>query len=509
MIDMPVERTASEHQSTSSGPAPLDFHKWDMAAGTEPVPAFKNQRGPAYRYKNRRALNILALVLGDMVAFFLALGCSILIEILSGHVPVISPWVFLLLPLWCAGAYLIELLPGWGLGSVEELRRIAILFLITFGVFTTLLILSDKADTVSRPLVTLLFAFGLFTVPACRIRVKRILLALGYWGIPVSVYGAGEMGSRLVRLLERERGLGYKPVALFDDDPYMIGKKVGSLRVSGITRGIHPDAFAAILAIPGIDRTRLVRMLDGPLSCYPTVLVIPDLIGAPSLWIAPRDFSGTMALELASNLPRPAEKFLKRFSELLVVLLLTSAWLPLCLLATVFIWLEDRHCPFFVQERVGKDGRIFQMYKLRTMVPDAEDILSRWLENDTTLQNEWLACHKLRHDDRITRVGKILRRFSIDELPQLVNVMRGEMSLVGPRPLPQYHHDKLSHDARLLRERIRPGITGLWQISGRSEAGIERMEEYDVHYVRNWSLWLDAIILVRTFRSVIEGKGAF
>ena len=143
------------------------------------------------------------------------------------------------------------------------------------------------------------------------------------------------------------------------------------------------------------------------------------------------------------------------------------------------------------------------------MVPDADAVLETALAADPALREEWDAHFKLEADPRITRVGRVLRRTSLDELPQLFNVLRGDMSLVGPRPLPQYHHDELPERVRALRERVRPGITGLWQVSGRSDSGTLGMERWDPYYVRNWSLWLDAVILVRTLKVVARGSGAY
>jgi lipopolysaccharide/colanic/teichoic acid biosynthesis glycosyltransferase len=143
------------------------------------------------------------------------------------------------------------------------------------------------------------------------------------------------------------------------------------------------------------------------------------------------------------------------------------------------------------------------------MVPDAEEVLQRELDADPVLREEWEANFKLRQDPRITRVGRLLRRTSLDEIPQYFNVIRGEMSLVGPRPLPQYHFEELPERARAIRSRARPGMTGMWQISGRSDTGNEGIIRWDSFYVRNWSVWLDIVILVRTLRVVLRGSGAY
>jgi len=143
------------------------------------------------------------------------------------------------------------------------------------------------------------------------------------------------------------------------------------------------------------------------------------------------------------------------------------------------------------------------------MVPNAEAVLREHLRQDPDLRAEWKAHFKLRDDPRLTTLGRWLRRFSVDEIPQLVNVLRGEMSLVGPRPLPRYHYADLPPSVRDLRARVRPGLTGLWQVSGRSASGTEGMEQWDPYYVRNWSLWIDVVVLVRTVRAVIQRTGAY
>ena len=180
-------------------------------------------------------------------------------------------------------------------------------------------------------------------------------------------------------------------------------------------------------------------------------------------------------------------------------------WTPLCLLLALLIWVDDRANPFFLQERIGKDGRRFRAWKFRTMVPNAEEVLRRRFAEDEATLLEFKTHMKLRNDPRITRVGRVLRKTSLDELPQLINVLRGDMSLVGPRPVPMYNHQEFSPPMRALRERVLPGMTGLWQVSDRAEPGVSYMEKWDAYYVRNWSIWLDLLILARTMRVLTRG----
>jgi lipopolysaccharide/colanic/teichoic acid biosynthesis glycosyltransferase len=202
-------------------------------------------------------------------------------------------------------------------------------------------------------------------------------------------------------------------------------------------------------------------------------------------------------------------RIIKRSLDLLLVVLTAPVWLPLLVLIALCIWGAERKNPFFLQHRIGKAGRSFRPIKFRTMRLDAERELESALAADESLRTEWAQNCKLRNDPRVTPFGRILRRTSLDELPQVLNVLAGQMSLVGPRPLPDYHHDQLAESARTPRNRVRPGLTGLWQVSGRSATGTSGMEKWDTYYVRNWSIWLDISILARTVLAVVKGQGAY
>lgn len=202
-------------------------------------------------------------------------------------------------------------------------------------------------------------------------------------------------------------------------------------------------------------------------------------------------------------------KALKQVIDVTLVLLSAPLWLPVCIMLYVLIWLEDGKNPLFLQERLGKDGRVFKTFKFRTMVTNAEEVLEKALDSDEALRKEWEMFYKLRKDPRITKIGHFLRRTSLDELPQLLNVLRGDMVLVGPRPLPAYHHEALPYHVQVLRNTVKPGITGMWQVTGRSDSGTEGMKKWDPYYVRNWSLGLDLNILLKTIRVVLLRKGAY
>jgi Undecaprenyl-phosphate galactose phosphotransferase WbaP len=209
--------------------------------------------------------------------------------------------------------------------------------------------------------------------------------------------------------------------------------------------------------------------------------------------------------ELAS----PRSRRIKRVFDITFALLLTTVALPFAALIAAAIWLESRRGPIlFAHERIGRGNRRFRLWKFRTMVVNADEVLTRHLAENPEAAAEWQANHKLRTDPRVTRIGRLLRRTSLDELPQVWNVLRGDMSLAGPRPVTDA---EMSHygPAWPLYTLAMPGLTGLWQVSGRNDTTYRRRVELDSAYVRNWSLKLDFVLLLKTVRVVLRGKGAY
>ena len=465
-------------------------------------------RAESFRYLHRRLVNIVALALGDALAIAMALLAAGSVRWFLKGVDMLPAWSSLLIVMWWIGALATHLLPGWGLGSVETLRKQVALLSAVFGIAIVAIFLSKTSSLASRMTLTMGYLFGLVLVPVVRNQVRNWLLKSGRWGTPVVIYGSDRTVPLVMKAIREENSLGYDPVGLFDDESSK-GTMIQGVPVLGGIKDQTHSAPVAIVAMPGISRHQLIVLLDGPLRSYRTVLVIPDLIEAPSLWVQPRDLQGILGLEIKSNLLNPFSQWLKRASELLLVLVTTPLWFPLSLVIALFIWLEDRDTPLYAQERMGKDGHLFKMWKFRTMHMDAEDMLEQKMEEQPELRLEWKKNFKLKDDPRVTRTGALLRRASLDELPQLINVLRGEMSLVGPRPLPAYHYYELPESVRDVRNRVRPGMTGLWQVTGRSEIGTEGMERWDSYYVRNWSIWLDIVSMIRTVKAVSKRNGAY
>jgi Undecaprenyl-phosphate galactose phosphotransferase WbaP len=193
--------------------------------------------------------------------------------------------------------------------------------------------------------------------------------------------------------------------------------------------------------------------------------------------------------------------------DIVLTLIASMVLMPLLLLIGLFIRLDTGQSALFKQTRVGKGGRKITVIKFRTMVVNADRVLQDYLAENPLAKQEWQVNQKLKNDPRITRTGRLLRRFSLDELPQLWNVLLGEMSWVGPRPIMPDQIDLYARGE--IYQRVPPGITGLWQVSGRADTSFEERARFDEYYVRNWSLWLDIHILLRTFWAVLQREGAY
>ena len=238
------------------------------------------------------------------------------------------------------------------------------------------------------------------------------------------------------------------------------------------------------------------------------VVVIPNLAGITNSAVTARDLTGIFAVEIKHNLLDPWAQRLKRVLDLFGAVVGGLLISPLLLAIVVLIKLDSSGPVFYGHRRLGAKGEYFRCWKFRTMSTDAEWLLDEHLQRNPDLQAEWEQNHKLREDPRVTRVGRFLRKLSLDELPQLWNVLRAEMSLTGPRPIVDAEIPKYKKNYALYK-RIRPGMSGFWQVGGRSDTDYEERVAMDSYYVRNWSVWLDIIILARTIKIVLAGKGAY
>ena len=406
--------------------------------------------------------------------------------------------------------YQIGLYPGYLLGPVERLRRRV---LATCAVFGGLVAWDNivARGVLSRGVLLATFLFALVLPPLAESAIRALLVKRKRWGMPVVVLGAGDTGRALVRTLLEQPQLGLNPVALLDNHPASWNQAVNGVPVIG-PLGLAPDfeqrVEAAIVALADIGKEDAGAVLQD--LNFARVIVIPDLAGVASLWVTARDLGGSLGFEIKKNLMVRRNHALKTAMDRVIALPLFLAGLPVLALAALWIKVTSRGPVLYRQMREGLGGEALAVWKLRTMRSDGESLLEDWFDAHPEDRAHWKQHFKLRRDPRVLPViGHLLRRTSLDELPQLWSVLKGEMSLVGPRPLPGYHLEQFSREFRTLRTRVLPGLTGLWQVSARSDGDVNVQEALDTYYIRNWSPWLDLYIVARTVAAVIVGRGAY
>lgn len=378
----------------------------------------------------------------------------------------------------------------------------------------TILFIGQQSALFSRTIIVTMAFCSLLIFPVLRINLKKVLFALGFLKRKLLIVGAGDAGKLALSAINHEPDLGYEVTGFIDDDP-TLPSKVNGLKVHcGINQihryikrcGIHD----ILVAKPELDKDALTKIIGKIQHTVENTLFVPDLPDIAVLGTELRHFfrDQTIVIEIKNNLAKPVNYIVKRLFDFIVgFLFLSVLTLPL-LIIYLLIRLTSPGPAIFKQERIGKYGRSFVCYKFRTMRQDAEQILQNILEKDQIAKRQWGEYRKLIDDPRITRVGKFLRETSLDELPQIFNVMRGDMSLIGPRPVTKEEIEKHYQDMSQLYLSVPPGITGLWQVSGRSDSSYEQRISLDSWYVRNWNLWLDIMILFKTIKVVLKKQGA-
>ena len=389
-------------------------------------------------------------------------------------------------------------------------------FLSTVGIFV-IASLGQLSHIVSRTSIILMGVFSFPVLPATRIGVKRLLFRFGRFRRRVLILGAGGTGRLILNALRKEPNYGYKVIGFLDDDETKAGMRIDGLKVRrGVDRATSylrsGRVSDVIIAMPGAATERLQHLINTLQHRAERILYVPDLHGIAVLGTSFQHFfhEQAFALELKNNLARPVNVALKRCFDLVMGLLLLPFVLLSMLVIGILIKIDSPGPVIFSQERMGKRlASSFRCMKFRSMYVDAEERLTAILGSDPAARGEWEKCCKIKDDPRVTRIGKYLRATSLDELPQLLHVLSGKMSLVGPRPVTQREIDEYYGDAAVLCFGVPPGITGLWQVTGRSGTTYDYRISLDSWYVRNWNVWLDMVILFKTVGVVIKREGAY
>lgn len=471
----------------------------------------------------KKRLGIALLFIIDVVAVFIALQGAIFLR--KNILPYFLQfpefpakdftafwWVF---PVWLL-FFAYEGLYTKRFSFWDEVKTLwKVVFFSTVGVFS-ILFLGKTGEQVSRTVIVVMGIISFPILPFIRINAKKLLIRTRLLRSNVLILGAGKTGELIFNALRRDTNLGFDVVGFLDDDPQKIGKMIGGVKIYGDVDkaeryidiyGIHD----IVIAMPGCKKERLISIINRLQHKAQNILFIPDLFGIAVLGTNLQHFFQEQAivLEVKNNLARPVNIFIKKIFDLIVSFtLLIILSVPMSIIA-LLIRINSKGPAIFSQERRGRNGRSFRCYKFRTMYKDAEERLDKLLESNPEARSEWEQYWKLKADPRVTRIGIFLRKTSLDELPQIFNVLRGDMSLVGPRPVTKREIDDYYKENAELCFGVPPGITGLWQVSGRSNTGYNYRITLDSWYMRNWNLWLDIVILFKTVRVVLKSEGAW
>lgn len=376
------------------------------------------------------------------------------------------------------------------------------------------LYIGQMAASTSRLFIVLFGILSFFFLVSSRYAAKKILEYFDFLQTPVLIIGAGKTAEILVNGIIGDAGMGYKIIGLLEDNLVKDGilKKFsvlgGFADVENVIR--RTGVQNVLIAAPGLGQSKLTELIYKVQPLVKNMGIIPNLVGVPMGGIEVESLFNEklMLLRLKNNLARPLNRYIKVAFDFVLTLLGSIVIAPILLFISVWIYLDSPGPIIFKHIRIGKDGKEFPCYKFRSMCVDANSRLKKLLEDDPVAKEEWAKDFKLKNDPRITKSGAFLRKTSLDELPQIFNVLKGEMSLVGPRPIIKAEMERYGdyiNDYLM----VKPGITGMWQVSGRNDIDYSERVLLDSWYVRNWNIWIDFVMLFKTFKVVIRKDGAY
>ena len=378
------------------------------------------------------------------------------------------------------------------IGFWDEAKEIARTGVVSIVIFFFATALFKLDHTVSR--IALLFGvmLMLFFIPMLKLYLKQRLYKSGIWGERVAIVGRNKRAVELARKFSTDSYLGYRVV--------------GFVEANNGFDGLASKKVETVIICDEVSSKELMNIQ----KLVKNIILVPSIDG---LAVLNTEFNYSFEersffLTVKNNLKSQTNIFIKRALDLLLVALLLPFVLVFIAVIVVLIRFDSKGSAIFVQRRLGSEGE-FLVYKFRSMYENGDEILREYLQANESAATQWRVYKKLKGDDpRVTRVGKWIRSLSLDELPQIFNVLKGEMSIVGPRPYMPSESDDMGDKKEYILE-AKPGITGLWQVSGRNELTFEERLSMDVWYVLNWSVWLDVVILLKTLKVVLKKSGAY
>ncbi len=467
----------------------------------------------ATKFKRVQDLMVLGMLASDLLGTLVAVALASLVRgllVSNPLVPESYEWLPMYLVIFMMSAALSGLYPAVGISIVEQFRNLTIATSILFLVIIGGTFFFKVSENFSRLLLGLSWLFCLVIVPFNRTIVRHWMAKVKLWGEPVAVIGCATEINRLVSYFKRYPKIGLSPkvmitmpdkIADLDVDACArLGQRLKRLKKSTSIKTI-------ILSYDQLENTALIREICS--TVFERVVLIANNDSKINLCgMDVRQYGNLFTFEIHYSLLERSAQFQKRTMDICIAGLILLLLSPLMILISILIVLESPGGMFYRQRRLGKGGQEFDMLKFRTMCQDADAVLDTYLAQNPARQHEWDQYQKLQNDPRITHVGRLLRRLSLDELPQFWNVLIGEMSIVGPRPIMLNQRDLYGENYKYYI-RVVPGITGLWQISGRNHTTFADRTKFDMEYVSNWSIWEDIHIIIRTAWILLRRDGAY
>jgi Undecaprenyl-phosphate galactose phosphotransferase WbaP len=404
------------------------------------------------------------------------------------------------------------LYPGVRLSLVEEIRRLCMSLAVLYVFTIARMDMSSSIFGSRMRFATVAFVLSVILMPLFRGRARRWLGKTNWWGFPTLVCGHDAAVVGVYQWMNENRRLGLLPLGVVTDQK--------GLDPDGQTPGVLGDwrqarelaekysAYWAVLVDSVESEAEASNLIEQHLGIVPHVLVVSERTGMPDNWNRHQADEGLDGLLIEQHLLLPVQQIVKRGMDLAISVIAMIVLAPLFLVLAVAIKLTSPGPVFYGHQRVGKGNTRFKAWKFRTMVLNAEQLIEDYLEKHPEHREEWLRDHKIKNDPRVTPLGRWMRKWSVDELPQVWNVLWGEMSAVGPRPIVENEIETYGEHFETFCT-VLPGMTGLWQVSGRNDTTFEERIQLGMYYIHHWSPWLDMYLLFRTVKTVLFTKGAY
>lgn len=388
----------------------------------------------------------------------------------------------------------------------ETMQRIfyAVLYSEIFCIIA--LYVFKSSNYLSRSYILIFFVMSFLSLYLFRQLLVKTCNRFNILKTPVIFVGNGKATEDIIYFTNHNNCFGIKVADIVEEI-----EDINQLRKNIITKIEQLKVKTIIIAIPNLEKSKLLDLVEDIQPLVRNLMFVPNTIGIPVINLEVKKIyeSNMLLLSIRNNLAKKTNRRIKRIFDIVFSLLTMVIIIPVSIIVMILIMIESPGAaPIFKHYRVGRGGTLFPCYKFRSMVPNAQEKLQEYLKSNPEARKEWNAYFKLKDDPRITKIGRFIRKTSIDELPQFINVLKGEMSWVGPRPIIK---DEIHYYGKYINDyyAVLPGITGMWQANGRSDTGYDERVVLDTWYVRNWNIWIDIALIIKTIKAVLFGKGAY